>query len=664
MALVAIQAYLDGSQVFRSEQGCDAWQAACPNAPGAGLSVGTRNFKDGRHLLEHLGGDRPCRQWHDHPARDPDRQHHSDRPDRARDQRRRHGLDRHAGHQAVLDKPSPAVCTARGCDGGRMPVRRSRVGLHPTSFSGGNPTGASLTLPPRRAGGLRVFLRDAAGNESSGNSTPAVTVGLDTSPPSVAGFTPRDDANPATVQVATSDTLSGLGGGEIEIRRSGRDTWRSLPTPVGGQGVVATLPDSRLANRRSGQTSERVWDVAGDEHSTSTALAVRKPTVSLPVRVKTTMRVGRTKRVRASGAGRHRRMRTVYVRSPFVRHGRPVKIAGRLVAPGGNPIANAPVEVFARTDAPGTEAIPVATLTTGPRGGFTYLVAPGPSGVRFEYGVLPLIRPQTRRVHVRVGAATQIAVDQPRVVTGEAVRFTGRVVTEPCPRPASSSSCRGYGRGSWRTFRTTASTSGTDGRWRFTLPLHRHRRHPDGSLPRSPSPRRRLPVRCGRVPRRPRRRPRACGGHARGGAGGRAPRPADLCERHPRRSRSSSPSAVPATPPPSFRGNSVGKAQLRKSSVTSRALDNGGVRLADISRSARRSLAGAKGDQGPQGPPGLTFHASLNSAGAIVRGNATAGEVPGDGVYFHAVEPGRERLRWLRDTCERGRGRGCRSARR
>ena len=73
-----------------------------------------------------------------------------------------------------------------------------------------------------------------------------------------------------------------------------------------------------------------------------------------------------------------------------------------------------------------------------------------------------------------------------------------------------------------------------------------------------------------------------------------------------------------------------------------RQLDNGGVRLADISASARRSLAGAKGDQGPQGPPGLTFHASLNSAGAIVRGNAVGGgKVPGDGVYA---------IQWNRDV--------------
>src|SRR4051794_23322903 len=80
--------------------------------------------------------------------------------------------------------------------------------------------------------------------------------------------------------------------------------------------------------------------------------------------------------------------------------------------------------------------------------------------------------------------------------------------------------------------------------------------------------------------------------------------------------------------------NSVGAKQLRKGSVTSRAVKDRTIALRDIARQARRALSGAAGPQGPKGDSGLVLHAAMNSAGAIVRGNAAAGgSAPGPGAF-------------------------------
>ena len=74
--------------------------------------------------------------------------------------------------------------------------------------------------------------------------------------------------------------------------------------------------------------------------------------------------------------------------------------------------------------------------------------------------------------------------------------------------------------------------------------------------------------------------------------------------------------------------NSVGSKQIRKGAVGTSELRDRGVRLRDISTSARKSLRGATGQQGPVGPPGqpaAKFFAAVSASGALVRGNATSG---------------------------------------
>jgi hypothetical protein len=76
-----------------------------------------------------------------------------------------------------------------------------------------------------------------------------------------------------------------------------------------------------------------------------------------------------------------------------------------------------------------------------------------------------------------------------------------------------------------------------------------------------------------------------------------------------------------------LRSSSVGASEIRRGAVRSSAIRNRAIRLRDISKSTRHSL---QGQAGPQGPPGPTFAATVNSAGGLVRGNATGSS----GVVF------------------------------
>jgi hypothetical protein len=73
-----------------------------------------------------------------------------------------------------------------------------------------------------------------------------------------------------------------------------------------------------------------------------------------------------------------------------------------------------------------------------------------------------------------------------------------------------------------------------------------------------------------------------------------------------------------------IRRGAVGPSELRSAAVSSRSLHDRTVRLRDLSLGARSALRGAIGPQGAAGPPGPTYHAAFDAAGARVRGNATS----------------------------------------
>jgi hypothetical protein len=84
--------------------------------------------------------------------------------------------------------------------------------------------------------------------------------------------------------------------------------------------------------------------------------------------------------------------------------------------------------------------------------------------------------------------------------------------------------------------------------------------------------------------------------------------------------------------PDQLRANAVGKSEVRANAIGSSEIDDRSIRLRDVALRARRSLRGETGPRGPQGPPGVTFFASINSGGGLVKGNAEGTSSPADGT--------------------------------
>lgn len=88
--------------------------------------------------------------------------------------------------------------------------------------------------------------------------------------------------------------------------------------------------------------------------------------------------------------------------------------------------------------------------------------------------------------------------------------------------------------------------------------------------------------------------------------------------------------------------SAVGPSELRRGAVSTRAIRNGSVTARDVSRDARASLRGAKGDPGPKGDPGapaVSYEAVVNSGAGRVRGNAlTVDHQGGSGQYAVAFD--------------------------
>jgi hypothetical protein len=209
----------------------------------------------------------------------------------------------------------------------------------------------------------------------------------------------------------------------------------------------------------------RAWDGAGNERSTDRLTSGEVAAVKLPVRIKTRLRVGRRVSIRPRRGRGHR---FVYRQRVVLDQHRRTRLRGRLTMPGGNPVTDAVIEVTARLAMPGAQRQPVATLRTSRTGRFDYVVPRGVSRtLRFRYAGQPKVRPQTRRVAVRVRAASSMHATRRRVVNGEPVAFIGRLRGGFLPTGGKLVELQFRDRGKWRTFRTFRAAP-TTGRWSYT----------------------------------------------------------------------------------------------------------------------------------------------------------------------------------------------------
>jgi hypothetical protein len=459
-----VRVLIDGKVMAQSGRGCDPTLKTCPDWPEASLAVATGNgIGDGKHTLALQAVDRGDN------VGEAAREIRVDNTAPAAPQELAvvggDGWKATNKFGITWKNPPQNAASIAGADY-RLCSAAASTDCVTGSRAGNDLTSIDLEVPRPGAWVLTLWLRDAAGNARPETAAAPVYLRFDADPPALT-IRPQDPDDPASVRVAASDATSGIAGGEIELRRPGSNTWRSMPAQLESGGISAMIDDEHL---RDGvyELRARVWDLAANERSTDKRSSGDAARVVLPLRVKTRLRVGKTRKVRARRARRGRRTRIVYVRRPLVTQGRRVRVRGRLTAPGGNGLSGVDVEVSARLAIDGAGFQPVATLKTSRSGRFSYLVPAGPARIlRFRYVGAAKIRPQTRDVHVRVRASSTIRVDRKSVVNGEAVTFTGKLRGGFLPGSGKLMELQFFDRGKWRTFRTFRAAP-SDGRWSYS----------------------------------------------------------------------------------------------------------------------------------------------------------------------------------------------------
>jgi hypothetical protein len=362
---------------------------------------------------------------------------------------------------------------------GRAPIAGANVAICPAATAAGSWTGCryhsrtaanatsfeNLAVPGPGRWLARVWLTDAAGNRDE-QTAQIVPLLFDDAPPTVS-FRPSDPQDPTRVAIVASDATSAISRADIEFRRQGSRSWTPLEVAAAEGGFAARLNDERLANGLY-ELRARVTDSAGNERS-ATSAALRR----VPLRIDTRLTAGelRTRRVQRA-RGRKPRLRRVIVVRPRVRYGRVIPIGGRLTTPGGNPVANASLEVWQRVKRPAARWRRVAIVGTNGNGRYLFRATRGPSRtLRFRYPGTNLVRGRTSEVDLSVQAGAILRASRRRVVNGGDVRFSGRVLGRNLPATGKLVELQAYSRGEWRTFATPRAHPRT-GRWshayRFT----------------------------------------------------------------------------------------------------------------------------------------------------------------------------------------------------
>jgi hypothetical protein len=315
---------------------------------------------------------------------------------------------------------------------------------------------ADLEVPKPGAWWLWVWLVDDAENHTPNNGTGISPLGFDPDPPELA-FLEQDPQDPARLRVRARDATSSVARGEIEIRRRGQASWRSLPTEMGGSGFSAFADDSRLP-RGIYDARARAFDEAGNERSTDRLEGGQPTTITLPVRIKARLAVGKVKRIRA---------RRVLVARPQARYGQSVRLHGRLTTPGAKPVVDAEIEVSEQVRLAGAGWRRIGAVRTSRTGRFTFRARGGPSRVlSFRYAGTSTVRAQTADVDLRVRAGTSFRVNQRHVVNGEEVTFRGWLKGRPLPSTSKLVQLQVYSRRRWSTF-AIARANPRSGVWSY-----------------------------------------------------------------------------------------------------------------------------------------------------------------------------------------------------
>lgn len=448
------ETFIDGNRVALTEYPCAmAWidgelrgtrMQPCLTGVSAGQAVDTTNFSDRPHSLVHcaidFAGNRGCTPEHqilidNHPPAPP------------RELRLAGGEGWRRANDFDLSWANPDQGSASPIGGASWRIVGPDGFDTQDRFAGGHDLASlnDLRLPAAGAFVAHVWLRDEAGNESPGADV-AVPLRLDDLPPSVAFLAPEGEGIPAAVTATVADSHSGPASGEVHMRQLGSDRWVELPsklqtgTAPGSARLVATMPE-RLDPGTYVFRADAV-DAAGNPASTTLRtdgkeMALRKAAPPPAVRnapLDAAREPGAKAKTRLFAHLRWRRRRGPQVTVPF--RGAAM-LSGRLLDAAGAGLAGRRLRVVSRPSQGALARRSVATVQSGPHGGFRLALPAGPSRrITVAYAGEPGLAGSRRAaLELRVRGAVSLHVAPPSLRNGESVRLWGRVRSRAAPLP-------------------------------------------------------------------------------------------------------------------------------------------------------------------------------------------------------------------------------------
>jgi hypothetical protein len=327
---------------------------------------------------------------------------------------------------------------------------------------------SNLSVPSAGEWQLRIWREDAAGNQEPANASVPVTLRYDPEPPEL-GFEDSAASDPTLISARVTDEVSGLASGQIELSAEGSGIWESLPTRQEGSRLVARIDDARFpAGTYMLRATAR--DRATNQNSTDRRLDGSPMMVTLPLRTATSVRAGVITHRIVRDRGRRQRKRVVLERRARRTFGAQIRVAGVVRASDGKPLAEAKVQVLARTATSAEEVL--AVLRTDQRGRFTYLArANATRTFRIVYEGSSTTLPSQREVDLLVPASSAIATRPRHVANGQVVTFVGRLRSLPVPAGGKLVELQVVLSGHWQTFRTVRSDA--NGVWRVRYRFRR-----------------------------------------------------------------------------------------------------------------------------------------------------------------------------------------------
>jgi hypothetical protein len=321
------------------------------------------------------------------------------------------------------------------------------------------------------------------GTDSVGNSSTRVTLARsDLAPPTVK-FDAFDPAHPTRVGATVTDASSGVQDAQLQYRSATGGSWQMLGPFVRASGgsqakleLSANFPDTEL-DPGIYDLSLVTYDAAGLRTDEGKRIDGSPATLRLPLRSQPSLTANfvsevatkkckrTTLKQKLCSTGKLLR-KQVASQSTTVDYGQTATVSGSLHDASGEPVANAPLDVF--EDAIGSGRRKVDTISTNDVGKFSYATDQGPSrAISVRFGGTDTQLPDQASVDFLVRSQLTLSLNPRHVHGGSTVTFTGHLNAAGAafPRSGKEIKFQQFRDGKWKLFPLEA-VAGPDGNFR------------------------------------------------------------------------------------------------------------------------------------------------------------------------------------------------------